>query len=111
MHRTMKGAAAAAAAFCLLGAASAQETTFRKGGASAAAQKRDSAQCWKLAQKTKLTDEQATQNLALGYLIGGIVGVMVVSASNEEANKHPKSQFRRQVHDDCMVKRGYRKVE
>src|SRR5262245_42246275 len=101
MHRTMKIGIAAAAALGLLGAASAQDTAFKKAGAAAAAQKRDSGQCWKLAQKSKLTDEQATQNLVAAYLIGGIVGVMVVSATNEEANKDPKSQFRRQVHDDC----------
>jgi hypothetical protein len=111
MHRTTKVVMAAGAGLWLAGSAVAEDATFRKAGASAAVQKRASAQCWKLAQKTRLTDEQATQNLVAGYLIGGIVGVMIVSSTNEEANKDPKSQFRRQVHDDCMAKRGYRKVE
>ena len=65
----------------------------------------------RLAQKTKLTEEQATQNVVTGYLVGGIIGVVVASSDNEEANKHPKSAFRRQVHDDCMAKRGYQKAE
>ncbi len=36
---------------------------------------------------------------------------MVVSSSNEDANKNPKSQFRRQVHADCMAKRGYKQAD
>ena len=77
----------------------------------AAIQSRDSAQCWKLAQKAKLTDEQANQNLLTGYLVGGVIGLAIASSSNEEANKDPKSAFRRQVHDNCMAKRGYKKAE
>ena len=88
-----------------------QEAAFKRKGASAAAQKRDSAQCWRLAQKARLTDEQATQNVVTGYLIGGIVGVLIASSDNEDANKNPRSTYRRQVHDACMAKRGYEKVE
>ena len=74
-----------------------------------AALKQDSAQCWRLARKARMTEAQANQNLATGYLIGGIVGVLVMASENEDANKNPKSTFRRQVHDACMEKRGYRK--
>jgi len=43
-------------------------------------------------------------------LIGGVIGVLLVQSSNEEGNKDPKSAFRRQVHDECMTKRGYEMV-
>ena len=111
MKTTAKAVLAGAGALLLCAHALGQDTTFTNKGASAATQKRDSAQCWRLAQKTKLTEEQATQNVVTGYLVGGIIGVLVASSDNEEANKHPKSAFRRQVHDDCMAKRGYQKAE
>jgi hypothetical protein len=111
MHTTAKAVLVAAGALLLCGHALGQEATFMKKGATAALQKRDSAQCWRLAQRTKLTEEQATQNVVTGYLVGGVIGVLVASSNNEEANKHPKSAFRRQVHDDCMAKRGYEKAE
>ena len=91
--------------------ANAQDTAFTRRGASQAAQKQDSARCWRLAQKARLTEEQATQNVVTAYLIGGIFGVLIASATNDEANKDPKSAFRRQVHDECMAKRGYRRIE
>jgi len=56
-------------------------------------------------------EEQATQNVVTGYLIGGVIGVLIASSENEQANTDPKSTFRRQLHDECMVKRGYRKAE
>jgi hypothetical protein len=111
MNRTAKTFLAAAGALLLCGYALGQETTFTKKGASAAAQKHDSARCWRLARKTKLTEEQATQNVVAGYLVGGIIGVLIASSTNEEANKHPKSAFRRQLHDECMARRGYKKAE
>jgi hypothetical protein len=112
MNTTAKALLAAAGALAVCGYALGQEAeaTFKKKGTSIAAQKRDSAQCWKTAGKTKLTEEQATQNLVTGYLIGGVIGVLLVQSSNEEANKDPKSAFRRQLHDECMAKRGYEKV-
>jgi len=111
MNTTAKVVLAAAGALLLSGYALGQDARFTKKGSSAAAQKRDSAQCWKLAQKTKLTEEQAQQNVVTGYLIGGVIGVLIASSSNEEANKDPKSAFKRQVHDECMAKRGYKKAE
>ncbi len=110
---TMAKALLVAAGALLCGQALGQdaEATFKKKGASIAAEKRNSTQCWRLARKTKLTDDQATQNVVTGYLIGGVIGVLVAQSENEEANKHPKSAFRRQVHAECMTKRGYEKAE
>jgi hypothetical protein len=106
-----KVAAAAAAVVLLSAQAAGQDAEFVRRGTSAAAQRQDSERCWRTAQKARLTEEQATQNLATAYLVGGIVGVLIVSSANEEANKDPKSGFRRQLHDECMLKRGYRRVE
>jgi hypothetical protein len=111
MTTTAKLLLAATGVLLLATHASGQEAAFTKKGASQAAQKRDSAGCWRLAQNTRLSDEQATQNVLTAYLVGGIIGVLIVSSANEEANKDPKSAFRRQVHDACMAKRGYRKIE
>jgi hypothetical protein len=102
---------AAAGAALLSAHAVGQETQFARKRTSQAVLKQDSAQCWRLARKSKLSGEQADQNLAAGYLIGGIVGVLVVASENEDANKNPKSAFRRQIHDACMEKRGYKKAE
>src|SRR5262245_33515393 len=96
-------AAALVGALVIAGQATAQEVAFKKKGTSLATQQRDSVRCWRLAGKARLTDEQATQNLATAYLVGGIIGVLIVSSANEEANKDPKSAFRREVHDDCMA--------
>ena len=110
MRVTARLVLAAAGALLLCSYAAGQDTRFTKKGATAV-EKRDSAQCWRLAQKAKLTKEQADQNLLTGYLVGGVVGVLIASSANEEANKEPKSAFRRQVHDDCMAKRGYKTSE
>jgi hypothetical protein len=113
MNTTVKALLAAAGALLLGGYALGQEAepTFKKKGASAAVQKRDSAQCWRVAGKTKLTDEQATESVVTGYLVGGVIGVLVAQSNNDEANKHPKSAFRRQVHEACMAKRGYERAD
>jgi hypothetical protein len=105
----LAGAAGAAAFLC--GQAVGEDAEFTRKGTSRAVQSLDSARCWRAAQKARLTEEQATQDLMSAYLVGGIVGVLIVSSANEEANKDPKSAFRRRVHDDCMVTRGYRKVD
>src|SRR5262245_19853355 len=102
---------AAAGAALLSAHAAGQETQFTRKRTSQATLKQDSAQCWRLAQKARLTDDQAAQNLATGYLVGGIVGVLITASENEDANKNPKSSFRRQQHDACMEKRGYTKAD
>jgi hypothetical protein len=91
--------------------AAAEETVFARRGTSAAATRQASAQCWRVAQRAKLTEDQANQNLVTGYLVGGVIGVLVVASQNDDANKNPRSAFRQEVHDACMTKRGYRKVE
>jgi hypothetical protein len=111
MRITAKLLLAAAGAAVLSAHAVGQETQFTRKRTSQATLKQDSAQCWRLAQRAKLTDEQATQNLATGYLVGGIIGVLVTASENEDANKNPKSAFRRRVHDACMEKRGYKRAE
>ncbi len=111
MKTTARVLLAALGAALLSGHAAAQETEFIRKRTSQATLKQDSAQCWRLAQRARLTDEQATQNLMTGYLIGGIVGVLITASENEDANKSPKSAFRRQLHDACMEKRGYKRAE
>lgn len=111
MRTTARLVLAAAGAALLSAQAIGQETDFTRKRTSQAALKRDSAQCWRQARTARLTEEQATQNLVTGYLVGGIIGVLITSASNEDANKSPKSAFRRQVHDACMERRGYRRAE
>ena len=74
--------ALAAGTLLLLGSAWGEEAKYRKAGASVAVEKRDSAQCWKLAQKAKLTEEQAAQNVVAGYLIGGYFFELVCSGAS-----------------------------
>ena len=108
---TVKLLLVAAGAALLSAHAVGQDTQFARKRTSQATLKQDSAQCWRLAQRAKLTEAQANQNLATGYLIGGVVGVLVIASENEDANKNPKSTFRRQTHDACMEKRGYKRAE
>jgi hypothetical protein len=102
---------AAAGAALLSAHAVGQDTQFTRKRTSPAALKQDSARCWQIAQKARLSSEQADQNLVTGYLVGGVIGVLVTASENEDANKNPKSSFRRQIHDACMEKRGYTKAD
>src|SRR5262245_58373298 len=111
MGTTTKLLVVVAGAALLTAHAAGQDTQFTKKRTSQATMKQDSAQCWRLAQRARMTDEQASQNLATGYLIGGIVGVLITASENEDANKNLKSSFRRQLHDACMEKRGYARAE
>jgi hypothetical protein len=104
-------AAAVAGGAAVSSRAAAEEAAFTRKGTSLATQQRDSARCWHQAQKARLSEEQATQNIVAAYLVGGIIGVLIVSSANEDANKDPKSAFRRDVHDGCMAQRGYTKAE
>lgn len=101
------------AALLLFGCASAQidDTKFSRRGTSVTALQSDSNQCWKLAQKTNITSEEATTNVIVGTALFGLVGATVAAVSTEEALKDPKNYHRRKVHDDCMASRGYKKVE
>ena len=111
MKTTSKLLLAAAGAALLSAHAVGQDTEFTRKRTAKATLKQDSAQCWRVAQRAKLTKAQAEQNLAAGYLVGGIIGVLITASENEDANKNPKSSFRRQIHDACMEKRGYKRAE
>jgi hypothetical protein len=104
---------AAVAVLFLYGCTSVEmaDTQFKRRSTSLAALKSDSDQCWKLAQKTNISSEDATGGMVMGYALFGLVGAAVVASSNEEARKDPKNYHRRKVHDECMTQRGYKKVE
>ena len=100
------------AVLLLYGCASSQEdTTFTRRSTSVAALQSDSNQCWKLAQKENITSEEATSNVIAGAVLFGLVGATVAASSTQEALKDPKNYHRRRVHDECMVRRGYKKAE
>jgi hypothetical protein len=104
---------AAVAVLFLYGCASVEveDTQFKRRNTSLAALKSDSAQCWKLAQKTNFSDAEATGGVVMGYVLFGVIGAAAVASSNEEARNDPKNYHRRKVHDECMTQRGYKKVE
>jgi hypothetical protein len=104
---------AAVAVLFLYGCASVEveDTQFKRRQTSLAALKSDSAQCWKLAQKTNFSEAEATGGVVAGYVLFGLVGAAVVASSNAEARDDPKNYHRRKVHDECMTQRGYKKVE
>lgn len=87
------------------------DTPFKRRNTSVATLKSDSNQCWKLAQKTNISSEDAAGGVVMGYVVFGVVGALVAASSNEEARKDPKNYHRRNVHDQCMTQRGYKKVE
>jgi hypothetical protein len=88
-----------------------EDTKFSRRGTSLTALQSDSNQCWKLAQKENISNEEATGNVIAGTLLFGMVGGAVAASSTQEALKDPKNYHRRKVHDECMAKRGYKKVE
>jgi hypothetical protein len=104
-------AAVAALSLCACASTGVEDTKFSRRATSLTALKSDSNHCWKLAQKTNISDEDATGGMVAGYLLLGVVGAMVASSSTEEARKDPKNYHRRKVHDECMMQRGYKKVE
>ena len=113
MKRAIGLPLAGIAVLFLYGCASVQveDTKFTRRSTSLAALQSDSRQCWKLAQKTNITPEEATSDVIAGTVLFGLVGATVAAASTQEALKDPKNYHRRKVHDDCMAKRGYKKVE
>jgi hypothetical protein len=104
---------AGVAVFFLNGCASGQveDTKFARRGTSLSALQSDSHQCWKLAQKTNISSEEATGNVIAGTLLFGMVGGAIAASSTQDALKDPKNHHRRKVHDECMAKRGYKKAE
>jgi hypothetical protein len=113
MNRAIGLPLAGIAALFLFGCASSQveDTKFSRRGTSLTALQSDSNQCWKLAQKTNISSEEATGNVIAGTLLFGMVGGAIAASSTQEALKDPKNYHRRKAHDECMAKRGYKKVE
>jgi hypothetical protein len=87
------------------------DTKFTRRGVSLAAMQSDSNHCWKLAQKSNISSDEATANVIAGTVLFGLVGATVAASSTQEAMKDPKNYHRRKVHDECMTRRGYKKVE
>jgi hypothetical protein len=104
---------AAALVLLLNGCASVEiaDTQFKRRNTSLAALKSDSDQCWRLAQKSNISGEEAAVDMAASWFFFGVVGAVVAASATEEARKDPKNYHRRKVHDECMVNRGYRKAE
>lgn len=104
---------AAVAVLFLYGCASSgiEDTQFKRRNTSLAALKSDSDQCWKLAQKTNISGEDAAGGVVMGYVLFGVIGAVVAASSNGEARKDPKNYHRRKVHDECMTNKGYKKAE
>jgi hypothetical protein len=113
MNRAIGLPLAAVAVLFLYGCGSAgiEDTKFARRNTPLAALQNDSDHCWKLAQKENISDADATGGKVAGYLLLGLVGYAAMSSAVEEDRKDPKNSVRRKAHDECMAKRGYRKVE
>jgi len=111
MKKALQLPIAAAAMLALFGCGASLDTAFSKRGTSLTAQKSDSDQCWKIAQASNITSGEAATDMAAGWFFFGIAGAVVASSATEEARKDPKNYHRRKVHDECMMGRGYKKVE
>jgi hypothetical protein len=64
--------------------------------------------CWRRAKREKLAHEDATQNVVIGYLAGGLIGATITSSKNEEAYQDQKGKFRRDAFDRCLAGRRQR---
>jgi hypothetical protein len=113
MNRAIGLPLAAVATLFLYGCASIEieDTKFTRRSTSLAAQKSDSQHCWKIAQKTNISGADAATDMVARYVLFGVVGAVVAASATEEARKDPKNYHRRKVHDECMMQRGYKKVE
>ena len=60
--------------------------------------------CWQQAQKKQVPDDKAAENAVGAFIIGGMVGVAVSQAANEDA-------YRGSLRDQCMAKKGYTKAK
>jgi hypothetical protein len=71
----------------------------------------DSNECWKLAQKENISTADAVGGVVMGTVLFGLVGAAATSAAVEQDKQDPKNATRRKAHDECMTRRGYKKVE
>jgi hypothetical protein len=114
MRRTIGLSLAAVAVLLMNGCASVdldETARFKRRGTSVASLKGDSDQCWRVAQKSNISDSEATGDMVAGYVLFGLVGMAVASGATEEARNDPKNYHRRKVHDECMVRKGYKRIE
>lgn len=65
--------------------------------------------CWRRAKRAKIAQEDATQNVVVGYLAGGLIGAAITSSQNEEAYLDQKGKFRREAFDRCLASRRQRR--
>ena len=78
--------------------------TFSKANASAAVAERDAEQCWQQAGKQEVPTEKANENGTAAFILGGLVGMGINNAANEDA-------YRGKLRDQCMAKRGYSRAK
>jgi hypothetical protein len=103
--------AAAVGVFLYGCAVEVQDAKFSRRATSPIALQSDSDQCWKIAQKSNITDSEATTDMAASWFFFGAIGAAVSASNTEEARKDPKNYHRRKVHEECMTQRGYKKLE
>lgn len=80
---------------------SSESATFSKHGVSSAISQRDADQCWQQAQRKGVPEEVANEKIGAAFAIGGLAGVMVNRAANQDA-------YAGRRRDECMAKRGYK---
>ena len=95
---------AASCTLMLQGCVSSESATFTKSNVAPAVAQRDSEMCWQQAQKKQVPDDKAAENAVGAFIIGGMVGVAVSQAANEDA-------YRGSLRDQCMAKKGYTKAK
>ena len=78
--------------------------TFSRANTSAEVAQRDAEQCWEQAGKREIPSEKANENAIGAFVLGGLVGMGVNYAANEDA-------YRGKLRDQCMAKRGYSRAK
>lgn len=86
------------------GCASSEPASFTKSRVSPDVAQRDSELCWQQAQTKQMPDDKAAENNLGAFIIGGMVGVAVSQAANDQA-------YRASLRDQCMAKKGYAKAK
>ena len=89
-----------AVGFALLLQGCASSATFSKPNTALSVAERDAEQCWQQAQRTSVPEQKASENLTGAFIVGGLVGVGINRAANED-------DYRGRLRDQCMAKRGY----
>jgi hypothetical protein len=62
------------------------------------------AYCWRIANKARMAQEEAKQNVVVGYLVGGLIGALITSSQHGEAYETDRW---RQAYDRCMARRHH----